>query len=62
MRVPDWLIFLERTYRSANTVPIRDDCPVLVHTCYGSDLSTTEDLLREASVTLVECHPMRVER
>jgi len=57
MHVPDWLIFLERAYRSANTEPIRDDCPVLVDTGYSSDLTTTEDLLQEASITLVECHP-----
>jgi hypothetical protein len=54
-RVPDWLIFLERTYPSANTVPIWDDCPVLVDLGYGSYLIATEDLLREASVALVEC-------
>lgn len=47
---PDWLVFFERTYPSANMALIRGERPVLVDTGYGSDLTATENLLREAGV------------
>ena len=46
----DRLTFFEREYPSANMVLIRGRRPVLVDTGFGSDLPTTEKLLREASV------------
>ncbi len=48
--VPEWLIFFERMYPSANMVLIRGKYPVLVDTGYGSDLTITENLLRESGV------------
>jgi hydroxyacylglutathione hydrolase len=47
---PEWLAFFERRYPSANMALIRGERPVLVDTGYGSDLTDTEDLLREAGV------------
>ena len=47
---PDWLVFLERTYPSANMALIRGESAVLADTGYGSDLTDTENLLREAGV------------
>jgi glyoxylase-like metal-dependent hydrolase (beta-lactamase superfamily II) len=49
-QVPDWLLFFERTYPSANVALIRGEHPVLVDTGYGSELAATENLLREAGV------------
>ena len=47
---PDWLGFFERTYPSANMALIRGESAVLVDTGYSSDLTDTENLLREAGV------------
>lgn len=44
------LVFFRRAYPSANAMLARGERPVLVDIGFGSDLSTTEDLLRKAGV------------
>ncbi len=50
MTPPAWLVFLQRTYPSANSVLVRTAHPVLFDTGFGSDFSATERLVREAGV------------
>jgi len=50
MSTPDWLHFFERPYPSANMVLIRSSRPVLIDSGFGSDITLTEALLREAGV------------
>jgi len=50
MQFPDWLLFFQRTFPSANMVAIKTRSPVLIDTGFGSDLAETERLLREAGV------------
>ena len=46
----DLIQFFQRTFPSANMVLIHGERPILVDTGYGSDLSSTESLLRDAGV------------
>jgi len=48
MSAPDWLHFFQRTFPSANMTLIKGRRPILVDTGFGSDLPTTERLLRDA--------------
>ncbi len=50
MSTPDWLHFFERPYPSANMVLIRSSRPILIDSGFGSDITLTETLLREAGV------------
>ncbi|OCA85305.1 MBL fold metallo-hydrolase [Pseudobacillus wudalianchiensis] len=45
------IIFLERTFPSANMILIKDELPVLIDTGFGSDAEETEQLIREAGVS-----------
>ncbi len=47
---PDWLVFFQRTYPSANHVLIRGRRPILFDAGFGSDIETTLDLLRQADM------------
>jgi len=48
--LPDWLLFFERPFPSANMMLIRGPRPILVDPGFGSDVLETERLLHEAEV------------
>jgi glyoxylase-like metal-dependent hydrolase (beta-lactamase superfamily II) len=50
MQTPEWLHFFQRPYPSANMVLIRSTKPILIDSGFGSDIATTEAMLREAGV------------
>ncbi len=49
--LPDWLIFFQRTFPSANMVLVKSKKPVLIDTGFGSDFSATQKRLQDAGVS-----------
>ena len=50
------IIFFERKFPSANMILINDQLPILIDTGFGSDISETLQLIKEAGVTPEELH------
>ncbi|MCB9451519.1 MAG: MBL fold metallo-hydrolase [Anaerolineaceae bacterium] len=50
MQLPDWLVFFQRTFPSANMVLVKTSRPVLVDTGFGGDLAATPQLLRDSGI------------
>lgn len=50
MHPPDWLVFFQRTFPSANMVLVYGERPVLIDTGFGSDWATTAELLLAAGM------------
>ena len=49
--LPDWLIFFQRTFPSANMVLVNSKKPVLIDTGFGSDFPATLKLLQDVGVS-----------